>query len=618
MSGKNQTETGTTGGVAMLEPMVSTEDKPDGSIILRSVHVLGGYESNLGEMLRRSATRVPEGVFLAERKGPGGEWRRVTYSQTLDWARSIGQSLLEMGLTPVRPLMVLSGNSINHALLMLGCFLSGIPIAPISVAYSLQSKTFDRLGRIKDNLGAGAVYVETPDGFEQGIKATGLDKLPIIVGSAPGLSDPESVIFDDLLETRPGPALDRAGSLITPDSIAKILYTSGSTGSPKGVINTHRMLCANQQSLAQVWPFVEETPPILLDWLPWSHTFGGNHDFNLVLKHGGTMYIDAGRPVPGLIDQTVTNLRDVSPTISFNVPAGYGALLPFLESDGDLARRFFAQLQVIFYAAASLPQGYWDRLQSLARDHGADDLILTTSWGSTETAPAATSAHFPLDRAGTIGVPLPGVEIKLVPGTKSEVRVRGPNVTPGYWNEPSLSEAAFDEDGFYRIGDAARLVNESDPSQGLVFDGRISEDFKLSSGTWVNVGKLRIESLQVASGLFQDAVVCAPDRDYVALLAWLNAVEAKKLTGMSDLTEVGQSDVLGQVLRERFAAYNAENPGSSRRIKRLLVMADPPDVDAGEITDKGYINQGRVLERRSSLVNSLYADEPTPQVIEIF
>jgi feruloyl-CoA synthase len=618
MTGTNRTETRTTGGVAMLAPRVSIEETPDGSLILRSDHELGDFEDSLGEMLLRTAERVPDEVFMAERDEISNGWRQVTYGQTLEWARSIGQSLLEMGLSPDRPLMVLSGNSVNHGLLMVACYFSGIPIAPVSVAYSLQSKTFDRLSKIKANLGAGALYVEIPEAFENAIQAAGLDDLPIIVGSGAGPSGTESVTFDELLDTRPATELDTAISLITPDTIAKILYTSGSTGSPKGVINTHRMLCANQQSLAQIWPFTQETPPVLLDWLPWSHTFGGNHNFNLVLKQGGTMYIDAGRPAPGLIEQTVANLREVSPTISFNVPAGYGALLPFLESDQDLAERFFSRLQVIFYAAASLPQGHWDRLQALARVHGGEDLTMTTSWGSTETAPAATSAHFPLDRASTIGVPLPGVEIKLVPGTKTEVRVRGPNVTPGYWNEPSLTEAAFDDDRFYRIGDAVRLVDENDPSRGLVFDGRIAEDFKLTTGTWVNVGQLRVDSLHAAAGLIQDAVVCAPDRDYVTLLAWLNAAEAEKLTGTSDLSEASRSDVLRQALRERFDAHNSENPGTSRRIKRLRVIADPPHVDAGEITDKGYINQGRVLERRGSLVDSLYADEPSPEVIEIF
>ncbi len=387
---------------------------------------------------------------------------------------------------------------------------------------------------------------------------------------------------------------------------------------PKGVLNTHGMLCANQQSLAQIWPFTAETPPVLVDWLPWNHTFGGNHNFNLILKRGGTMYIDAGRPAPPLIPITVRNLTLVAPTIYFNVPAGYGALLPFLERDADLRARFFERLDLIFYAAAALPQDLWTRLENVAREARGEPVMMTSSWGLTETSPLATAAHFPIDRAGVIGVPVPGVEIKLTPVEgKLEMRVKGPNVTPGYLGQPELNAKAFDDDGWYRTGDAGRLEDEDDPNKGLVFDGRVVEDFKLTTGTFVSVGNLRIAALAAASPLLMDAVVCGHDRDYVSLLAWPNVGAAKELAGEPDATpeELVRSPKLAEFVRERFIAYNRSNPASSTRVERVILLAEPPSLDANEITDKGYVNQRAALERRAVHVAALFAETPGEEVI---
>jgi feruloyl-CoA synthase len=390
-----------------------------------------------------------------------------------------------------------------------------------------------------------------------------------------------------LLKTNPGSTQEREHAKVGPDTVAKILFTSGSTGTPKGVINTHRMLCANQQMLAQAWPFVEDAPPVVVDWLPWNHTFGGNHNFNLVLRNGGTMVIDAGTPVPGLVETTVRNLSEVAPTMYFNVPRGFDLLLPFLEKDAALRENFFKRLDALFYAAAALPQNLWDRLKALK-----SDLKMLSAWGSTETAPLATSVHFPMDRPGVIGLPVAGCELKLVPAAgKLEVRVRGENVTPGYYGRPDLTRAAFDEEGFYRIGDAVKLADPADPAKGIVFDGRVAEDFKLSSGTWVHAGGLRVRLIAAGDPIIQDAVITGHDRNEVGALVFLSPA-AKGV------------DVHAR-LAQALEAFAGEP--SSTRIARVMVMSEPPSIDANEITDKGYMNQRAVLERRAELVERLYA-----------
>jgi feruloyl-CoA synthase len=406
-------------------------------------------------------------------------------------------------------------------------------------------------------------------------------------------------------------AVDRTFAALGPDTVAKILFTSGSTGAPKGVVNTHRMLCSNQRALAQVWPFMRREPPVLVDWLPWSHTFGGNHNLHQVLTFGGTLHIDDGRPVPALFDRTVAALRDVAPTVYYNVPAGYALLAPRLEADRELAERFFSRLRFMFYAAAALPEALWDRLRAIADDVADHPVALTASWGTTETAPAATTAHFAAARCGCIGVPLPGVTIKLVAdGNKREIRLTGPNVTPGYHRDPVTTAAAFDEEGFYRTGDAARLVDAADPQQGLMFDGRLAEDFKLASGTFVTVGRERTALISAAGGVVTDAVLAGHDGPYVAALAWVNRDEARRVCGADALDHPALRAHLGAAL----AALNA-GAGSAARIERLLLLDDPPDMDAGEVTDKGYVNQRAVLERRADLVARLLAEPPDPAVI---
>jgi feruloyl-CoA synthase len=548
-------------------------------MMLRSPEPLRPYARCVTEWLVHWAAAAPERAFLAERAGDG--WRTVTYAAALATVGRIGQALLDRGLGPERPVAILSDNGVDHALLALGAMHVGVPVAPVSPAYSLMSKDFGKLGYIVDLVRPGLVYTADPRKFAPALAAIGATATPL----------------EALTQAAPGPAVERAFGAVGPDTVAKILFTSGSTGLPKGVINTQRMLCANQQMLAQAWPFIEQRPPVTVDWLPWNHTFGGNHNFNLILRNGGTLYVDGGKPVPGLVETTVRNLKAASPTIYFNVPRGFDLLLPWLENDAELRRSFFRDLDVLFYAAAALPQNLWQRIEKLARAEKGGALAMLSAWGSTETSPLATSVHFPMERAGVIGLPVAGCELKLVPSAgKLEVRVRGPHVTPGYYRRPDLTGAAFDDEGFYRIGDAVKFADASDPAKGIVFDGRVAEDFKLSTGTWVHTGAVRVRLIAAGDPLIQDAVITGHDRDEVGALVFLNPAVARELAP--------------EAIRARLAAaletLGAE-PGSSTHPVRLMVMTEPPSIDANEITDKGYMNQRAVLERRSALVDRLYA-----------
>ena len=561
---------------------VEVEKRADGSMLLRSPQKLAPYARCVTQWLVQWSDHAPERVFLAER-GKNDSWRKLTYREAYGSVRRIAQALLERGLDAHKPVAILSDNSIDHALLALAAMHVGIPAAPISPAYSLMSKDFGKLKYIFDLVKPGLVYAAEPQKFGPALEAVGA----------------RSASVAELLETNPGSLLEREFLQLKPAAIAKILFTSGSTGTPKGVINTHAMLCANQQMLAQAWPFVEDRPPVIVDWLPWNHTFGGNHNFNLVLRNGGTLYIDGGKPVPILVENTVKNLKEIASTMYFNVPRGYDLLLPYLEQDAALRKNFFKDLDVLFYAAASLPQNLWDRLRNLAKKENNTRLAMLSAWGSTETSPLATSVHFPMERPGVIGLPVAGCELKLVPDAgKLEVRVRGPHVTPGYYARPDLTQAAFDEEGFYRIGDAVKLAKPDDPSAGVVFDGRVAEDFKLSTGTWVSAGAVRVRLIAAADPLIQDAVITGHDRDQVGALVFLSPAT-------KDMSLAAVRPRLAGVLEKL-----AQEGGSSTYPARLLVMNEPPSIDANEITDKGYMNQRAVLERRAALVAKLYSDDP--------
>jgi len=598
-------------------PTVEVERTPEGGMILRSPVPLGETARSIGQKLAQWAAFVPHRVFLAERAG--ADWRRVTYGETHEAARAIGQALLDSKLGAERPVMILSDNSIDHALLALGAMHVGIPAAPVSTAYSLVSRDYVKLRSVAAQLTPGLIYADDGARYAaalEAIKDTGAE-IVVSRNPPPGMT---AVPMAELRATEPRQALEDAFHRVGPDTVAKILFTSGSTGDPKGVINTQRMLTSNQAAVRKVWLFLEDRPPVILDWLPWSHTFGGNNNFNGMLFSGGTIWIDDGKPVPGLIERTVANLRCVSPTIYFNVPRGFALLLDHLEADAALAQSFFAELDLLCYAGAALPQSLWHRIETVALGAIGRKPTLVSAWGTTETAPAATHVHYPLERAGNVGVPLPGCEVKLVPeGDKLEVRVRGPNVTPGYWRQPELTRAAFDADGFYRPGDAMRLEDPDDPSRGLVFDGRIGENFKLLSGTWVTVGALRVAAIADCAPVIEDAVVTGHERDEIGLLVFPSLAGCRSLCPHlpqdAPLARLVNEPAVRDALARGLARHNAKAGGSSLRIGRALLLDQSPSIDKGEITDKGYINQRAVLRERAALVARLYAEPCDAAVI---
>ncbi|GAA3163270.1 feruloyl-CoA synthase [Blastococcus jejuensis] len=580
-------------------PRIEAEQRPDGTLILRSAEPLADHPVSVVHSFRAGSESHPDRLLLAERVE--GEWARLTWGEARVRADALAQGLIDRGLAD-RPVMVLSGNSRLHFVVMLAALTAGAPYVPTSVAYSLQSADHAKLRAMADVVDPGLVVAE--DASFSGAVAAVAEGRTVLSPALPGALAP------DQLAATPTDEVDRRCAALRRDDVAKILFTSGSTGHPKGVINTHGMLSANQQQMRQVWPFLADEPPVLLDWLPWSHTFGGNHDTNMVLVNGGTLWMDDGRPVPGLVERTVRNLADARPTIYLNVPAGYAALLPHLERDPAAAQALLARLRLGFFAAAALPQQLWDRLQKLSAEHGGS-MQMTTSWGLTETAPAATSAHFPITRSDSLGVPLPGVELALVPiGDKTEVRVRGANVTPGYHGRPDLTAAAFDEEGFFRTGDAVTLADPDDIAAGLLFRGRIAEDFKLSTGTFVSVGTLRPALLSASHGLLTDAVICGESGAEVTAMVWLHPDHA----GRCDADGVPDDGLRADLVQtmERLAATGG---GSSQRVERLLVLREPAALDAGEITDKGYVNQRAVRERRADLVALLSAEPVPPQVV---
>jgi feruloyl-CoA synthase len=576
----------------------------DGGMVLRSRHELRPYPRCVGEPLRLWARAAPERTFLAERDGEDG-WRRVSFGAALDAVERIAGALLARGLGPDRPVALLSDNGVDHGLLQLAAMHVGVPAVPVSPAYSLLAQDHAQLRYIVELTRPGLVYAADGDRFAGALAAVAavVPDVGIVTGES----------FGALLAAVPGPDVEARFAAVEPDTVAKVLFTSGSTGKPKGVINTQRMLSSNQQALAQAWPFLEERPPVIVDWLPWSHTFGGNHNFNLALRNGGTLYIDGGKPAPGLIETTVRNLREVPSTLHFNVPRGFEMLIPCLERDTGLRDTFFRDLDGSFYAAAALPQHLWEKLENLSILATGRRVMMLSAWGSTETAPSSTQIHFLIERAGVIGVPGAGTEIKLAPvDGKLELRVKGPNVTPGYWRHPELAAGLFDEDGFLKTGDAGKLADLSDPASGILFDGRLAENFKLTSGTWVHVGELRLEVIAAGSPVVQDVVVTGHDREEVGLLVFPNpagcrslcpgAAESEPLAALIERPEV--RDHLAAAL----AAHNAVNHANSRRIARALLLAEPPSIEAGEVTDKGYVNQRAVLARRAALIDRLYGD----------
>ena len=547
---------------------------------------------------------------------PTGGWRKLTYAETLERVRRIGAALLQRELSPERPVAILSGNDIEHALIGLAAMYVGVPYAPISPAYSLISQDFGKLRSIIDLLTPGLVFAADGEPYRRAIEAVVPPGVEVVVGRNP-LPGRPTTLLQTLLAAPTTSAADTAHAEVGPDTVVKFLFTSGSTGTPKAVINTQRMWCSNQAMILSQLAFFADDPPVIVDWSPWHHTAGGNHNFGFVLYNGGTMYIDEGKPVPGLIETTVTNLREVATNWYFTVPKGYEALLPFLRADAQLRNTFFRRLKVLWFAGAALSQSVFDQMQELALAACGERIMFLTGLGSTESAPMAIARMWQSKDSTNMGVPVPGVELKLVPcDDKLEARLRGPNIMPGYWRQRDLTAAAFDADGFYKLGDALRFQDPDDPGEGLLFDGRIAEDFKLATGTWVNVGPLRARLLAELEPYARDVVIAGADCNEIGALIFphLDACRRLAADGTADVT--ADARVIEE-LRARLTAFASGSTGSSNRVCRAILLSEPPLLDAGEMTDKGSINQRAVLTRRADLVAELYAPEPSARVIVI-
>ena len=605
-----------TRAVRLCAPEVAIDRRANGTLYLSSPHQLGPYADRLTDRLVYWAETAPDRVFMAERDGDS--WRTITYRQTLLEVRRIGEALLKKRLSAERPIVILSGNDLEHALLGLAANYVGIPYAPISPAYSLISSDFGKLRHIVNLLTPGLVFACDGALYARAIDAVVPPDAEVVVTRN---ILPRASLFSDLV-AQPTAAVDAAYASVTPDTIAKFLFTSRSTGMPKGVINTQRMWCANQQMLRSALQYLQDEPPVIVDWAPWHHTAGGNHDVGLVLYNGGTMHIDAGKPLPGAIEETVRNLKDIAPTWYFNVPKGYEALLPFMRNDAALRENFFSRLKVLWFAGAGLAQHVFDEWKDLAHRTCGEDIFFLTGLGSTETAPYAFGRMWDAENSANIGLPPPGLDVKLVPlDGKYEARLRGPNITPGYWREPTLTAEAFDQEGFYKLGDALKFDNPARPEKGLLFDGRIAEDFKLATGTWVSVGPLRATFIAHCAPFVKDVVIAGADRDFISVLIFPDLDACRRLA--LDLPkDAGVADIAAHesVRREfRFLLDSLAKAatGSSNRVARALLLDTSPSLDVGEATDKGSINQRMVLRHRAALVQELYVSTPSPRVIAI-
>ena len=584
---------------------VSSERRGDGTLLLRSNAEMGDVVDTSADWLHRWSVEAPERIFLAERSGAG--WREETYQSTLQKVRAIAASLLARGMGPDTPILIMSGNGVDHGLLTLAAHYVGVPTAPIAEQYALIPAARERLEHAISLVNPRMAYVVDADKFAHAITIDALAGVEIVasdVGSQSGVTG-----VDTLLQGDSGVDIDVARGQVTPDSVVKILMTSGSTSAPKGVMTTQRMMCVNQTQIADSLPFLSERPPSVVDWLPWNHVFGGSHNFNMMLANGGSFYIDDGKPLKGLFDRTVENLKMVTGSLVFNVPVGFGMLLQALKSDQDLRQRFFQDLDMIFYAGASLPQDIWQGLEQMALDVKGEVPLMTSSWGLTETAPATMIQQEPTDRSGVIGVPMSGVTLKLVPEEdgRYEVRAKGPNIMPGYYNDPEKTAEAFDDEGYFVTGDAMVFVDPDNMNAGMRFDGRISEDFKLLTGTWVRATALRMSLLGHFAPLAADLVITGQDKSDIGVLIFPNK-EAIETAGhaLDDVDGMLSDPSLLNALRDRLAVWNAENASSSTRIARAAFFAEPASLVDAEITAKGNLNFRKVLQRRSAILDHLY------------
>jgi feruloyl-CoA synthase len=605
--------------ISFGNPAVTIDRRDDGTIYLRPKARLSDYPLRITDRLHHWAREAPERVFMAERDATGG-WREITYAQLLTLTRRIASALLARGLSAEKPIVILSGNSVDHALLAFGALYAGIPFCPVSPAYSLVSRDYGKLGFVMKLLTPGLVFADDAGKFADALLANVSlgTEIAATRGAVPGR---DVTLLGDMMATPEHPRLDAAHEAIGPDTIAKFLLTSGSTGNPKAVINTQRMICANQVMLRETLAFLMDEPPVIVDWLPWNHTFGGNHNIGLTLFNGGSMYLDDGKPMPGGIEETVRNLREISPTVYFNVPKGYESLLPYLRDDSALRAKFFGRLHAMFFSGAALSPFVWNSLDELAVQETGFRVPMLTGLGATETSPFFMSVRPDTSRSGHVGLPVLGNDAKLLPNNgKLEVRARGPNVTPGYWRQPELTAAAFDEEGFYKFGDALKPADPDNFDAGFDFDGRIAEDFKLASGTWVSVGPLRARFVAACAPLVRDVVIAGINRDQLSALVVLDLDGCRLINPKlpaNDIAAAASDPLIRAAFRERFQKLLADATGSSTRITRAVLFDTPLSIDRGEVTDKGSINQRAVIEHRSAVIEQIYSPAPPAQVITL-
>jgi len=600
-----------TTGLTLVPHAVETEQRA-GDLIMTSRTPCDPVVSNTGVWIDKWAEEAPSRIFLAERSGAG--WREMSYAEVRDAVHAIASSLAARGMDASTPIVIMSGNSVDHALLSLGAQYAGVPTVPLAEQYSLIPEAHERLVYVLNKIKPTMAFVDDAARYDAAISRPELDGVEIVASRTEG-APVRVTSFDELLRGDAGVDLASVHAKVGPDTLAKILFTSGSSSDPKGVLTTHHMMCANQAQMSSVLPFLKERPPRIMDWLPWNHVFGGSHNTLMMLAHGGSLYIDNGKPTSSAFAQTVENIIDKPGTLSFNVPVGFAMLVHEMETNMELRNAYFGELDMLFYAGASLPQDVWTRLEEMAIEVRGRLPLMISSWGMTETAPATIMVHEPIGRSGVIGVPLPGTELKLIPDDemRCELRVKGPNIMSGYWGDKEKSAAAFDEEGFLITGDAVRFVNPDDPERGLSFDGRVSEDFKLMTGTWVQAGKLRLDALDSLRGLVQDVVVCGHDRGEIGLFIFPSPGQVQ---GDNSSEGAVIDPELQAAVESRLRDMSKASSGSAKRIARAIILADPPSLKDSEVTDKGSLNVRKIITRRADLLERLY-DNEDPALIRV-